>query len=142
MVMNSSISPPDADATSVNNISANTGSNVWGEVLNQASKQLTAKDIQKLKSIANYDDFSRDLESQVRSFSESSRIHRILKKLSKPLNQLKSLSEAISIISQYQGTAACLIWGSLMIVIDVRPAKIFVVVLAKLIPWCRFLYDS
>lgn len=107
------------------------GSEIWKEALNHASQQLSTKDLDKLKSITSYDDFSKDLESRVKLYRDSSKTHLILGKLSKPLNQLQSLSGAIGVITQYQGTAACLIWGSLLIVIEVSNRALLVLSFAE-----------
>lgn len=96
-----------------------TGADVWADALRHAEANLSSKDIKRVKSIPDYEVFKVSFLPRVEAFRDQSTTYKLLKLLDQPFNHLQSLSTAIGALTQYQGTPACLIWGSMLIIIEV-----------------------
>lgn len=110
---------PSPSAMSSSQGQATSCDSIWQEALKKASKRLSAKEISKIQDVSSYESFAKDMQAMVKSQERNSKSTKALLKLEPALSHLRSFADAIAALTQYQGTPATLVWGTLLFAIDV-----------------------
>jgi hypothetical protein len=91
---------------------------VWNEALKDFKSVLSQTQYQKLQTIGSFETLSKEISTLDVAYRKRL-VPRVLRKLDPLFEQLKVLTQAISIFIQSNPEIAALVWGSLYTIVEV-----------------------